>query len=52
MRIGQTTSALCLCRRYGAIDLAALYTAGIVRNHPFIEGNKRTGFVPGILFLN
>jgi death on curing protein len=33
------------------IDLAAPYTAGIVRNHPFIDGNKRTGFVVGILFL-
>lgn len=33
------------------IDLAAAYTAGIVRNHPFIDGNKRTGFVIGILFL-
>jgi death on curing protein len=31
--------------------LAALYTAGIVRNHPFVDGNKRTGFVLGILFL-
>jgi death on curing protein len=26
-------------------------TAGIIRNHPFIDGNKRTGFVVGILFL-
>ena len=33
------------------IDLATAYTAGIVRNHPFIDGNKRTGFVVGILFL-
>ena len=33
------------------IDLAAIYTAGIVRNHPFVDGNKRTGFVVGILFL-
>ena len=32
-------------------DLAAAYTAGIVHNHPFIDGNKRTGFVVGILFL-
>jgi len=22
-----------------------------VRNHPFVDGNKRTGFVVGILFL-
>ncbi len=33
------------------IEMAALYTAGIVRNHPFIDGNKRTGFVIGVLFL-
>ncbi|HEV1284028.1 MAG TPA: type II toxin-antitoxin system death-on-curing family toxin [Bryobacteraceae bacterium] len=33
------------------IDMAAAYTAGIVRNHPFIDGNKRTGFVVGTLFL-
>ena len=33
------------------VDLAAIYTAGIVQNHPFIDGNKRTGFVVGILFL-
>ncbi len=33
------------------IDMAAAYTSGIVRNHPFIDGNKRTGFVVGILFL-
>jgi len=39
---------------YGDPDtatLAAAYTAGIVRNHPFVDGNKRTGFVIGILFL-
>ena len=34
----------------GIVRLAALYTAGIVRNHPFVDGNKRTGFVLGILF--
>ncbi|HVA41793.1 MAG TPA: type II toxin-antitoxin system death-on-curing family toxin [Candidatus Binataceae bacterium] len=33
------------------IDIATAYTAGIIRNHPFIDGNKRTGFVAGILFL-
>ena len=32
-------------------DLAVAYTSGIVQNHPFIDGNKRTGFVVGILFL-
>ena len=33
------------------VDMAAAYTWGIVRNHPFVDGNKRTGFVVGILFL-
>ncbi len=33
------------------IDMASAYTAGIVKNHPFLDGNKRTGFVAGILFL-
>ena len=33
------------------VEMAALYTGGIVRNHPFIDGNKRTGFVIGVLFL-
>jgi death on curing protein len=33
------------------IEMAALYTAGIVRNHPFVDGNKRTGFVVGVLFV-
>jgi death on curing protein len=34
------------------VELAARYTAaGIVQNHPFIDGNKRTGFVVGVLFL-
>jgi death-on-curing protein len=31
--------------------LAALYTIAIVRNHPFVDGNKRAGFLAGILFL-
>jgi death-on-curing protein len=32
-------------------ELAVLYTAGIIRNHPFVDSNKRTGFVMGVLFL-
>jgi death on curing protein len=31
--------------------MAAAYTVGIVRNHPFLDGNKRTGFIVGVLFL-
>jgi death-on-curing protein len=33
------------------VALAAKYTAGIVQNHQFVDGNKRTGFVVGVLFL-
>jgi death-on-curing protein len=31
--------------------LAACYAFGIVRNHPFVDGNKRVGFVALALFL-
>lgn len=31
--------------------LAASYAYGIVRNHPFVDGNKRTGLVVAELFL-
>jgi death-on-curing protein len=33
------------------VELAAKYTAASVQNHPFVDGNKRTGFVVGVLFL-
>ena len=32
-------------------DLAAAYAAGIVRNHPFLDGNKRSGFMTAYTFL-
>lgn len=32
-------------------DLAAAYGYGLSRNHPFLDGNKRTGFVALELFL-
>jgi death-on-curing protein len=32
-------------------DLAASYAYGIARNHPFVDGNKRTAFVASVLFL-
>lgn len=31
--------------------LAAAYATGIARNHPFVDGNKRTAFVVCRLFL-
>lgn len=39
---------------YGEDDLfvlAAAYLYGIVRNHPFSDGNKRTGFLAAFMFL-
>ncbi len=32
-------------------DLAASYAFGVIKNHPFIDGNKRTGFMLGAGFL-
>jgi death-on-curing protein len=32
-------------------EMAAAYSAGIVKNHPFLDGNKRTGFMMGAGFL-
>jgi death-on-curing protein len=39
---------------YGAptlAKLAASYAAGIILNHPFLDGNKRTGFMLAATFL-
>ncbi len=38
-------------KKMDIVGRAAAYTVGIVRNHPFLDGNKRTGFVVGVLFL-
>jgi death-on-curing protein len=32
-------------------QLAAAYAKGIVGNHPFVDGNKRTAFIVSITFL-
>jgi death-on-curing protein len=32
-------------------ELAAEYALGIVKNHPFLDGNKRAGFMAAALFL-
>lgn len=37
--------------RVDVVELAASYVEGIVHSHPFADGNERTGFVLGILFL-
>jgi death-on-curing protein len=32
-------------------EMAAAYAAGIVKNHPFLDGNKRTGLACALVFL-
>jgi death-on-curing protein len=32
-------------------ELAVSYAFGIVKNHPFIDGNKRAGFLVAVVFL-
>jgi death-on-curing protein len=32
-------------------ELAAAYAFGLVRNHPFGDGNKRVGFATAVVFL-
>ncbi|HEX3624262.1 MAG TPA: type II toxin-antitoxin system death-on-curing family toxin [Verrucomicrobiae bacterium] len=32
-------------------EMAASYSAGIILNHPFLDGNKRTGFMVAAVFL-
>jgi len=32
-------------------EMAASYAAGIILNHPFVDGNKRTGFMLAATFL-
>jgi death-on-curing protein len=55
--LGLLDSALARPRnagRYGQHDLiavGALYAAGVMCNHPFVDGNKRTGFLAAYSFL-
>lgn len=34
-----------------AVELAAAYASGITRNHPFVDGNKRSAWIVARLFL-
>lgn len=55
--VGLLDSGLARARNafaYGEQDLcalAALYASGVVKNHPFVDGNKRTGFLCAAVFL-
>jgi len=56
--LGLLQSALARARQINSysdtpdlIEMATAYTSSIVRHPPFVDGNKRTGFVVGVLFL-
>jgi death on curing protein len=56
---GLLLSALARAENIHAYDLnadlfalATAYCAGIVKNHPFIDGNKRTGVLSAAVFLS
>jgi death on curing protein len=39
---------------YGKTDLfelSAAYASSLIRNHPFLDGNKRIGFMTAVVFL-
>jgi death-on-curing protein len=55
---GLLRSALAKARNLSAygkhpslFDLAAAYCVGIAKNHPFVDGNKRTAFIAAAVFL-
>jgi death-on-curing protein len=37
--------------KHDLFDLAATYAFGLIRNHPFLDGNKRIGFAAAVVFL-
>lgn len=39
------------CGAPTVVELAAAYAHGIVKNHPFLDGNKRAGFMAAYTFL-
>ena len=39
-------------KKPSVFDLAAAYASGIILNHPFVDGNKRTGFLAAYVFLD
>ncbi|MGA1342843.1 MAG: Fic family protein [Hyphomonas sp.] len=41
----------CFCAQEDLFTLAMLYAAGLIRNYPFLDDNKRIGFVSALLFV-
>jgi death-on-curing protein len=55
---GLLSSALARPRNQAAygkpsvFNLAAAYAFGVIQNHPFVDGNKRAGFLAAYVFLD
>jgi death-on-curing protein len=37
--------------KHSLYELAASYAFGLIKNHPFFDGNKRVGFTVAVVFL-
>lgn len=40
------------CPQADIFDMAAVLISGIIKNHPFLDGNKRTGLAVGAYLIN
>ncbi len=50
--IARSRSLLAYDNEPSIFDLAAAYCFGIIQNHPFVDGNKRTGLLAANAFLH
>ena len=48
---GLLASCFPVGERFSLFELAAAYAHGLIKNHPFLDGNKRCGFMAAALFL-
>jgi death on curing protein len=49
--LGRPVTFLSYDPKSDIFDIASTYAESLINNHPFVDGNKRTGFVAAILFI-
>jgi death-on-curing protein len=49
--LGRPKNLLSYGKNTTVFNLASAYACGLIKNHPFVDGNKRTGFMAAFLFL-
>ncbi|MDO8955031.1 MAG: type II toxin-antitoxin system death-on-curing family toxin [Gammaproteobacteria bacterium] len=49
--LGRPQQLLAYSDKTDIFELAAAYAYGIIKNHPFLDGNKRTGIITAAIFL-